>query len=98
MCNGGKCGGGCVVSCVSKTLVIIGGVNWGLVGVGMLMGSNLNVVNMLLGSWPTVEAIVYVLVGVAAVIKIFGCKCAKCKEACATCAAGASDSKMEGKM
>jgi uncharacterized membrane protein YuzA (DUF378 family) len=87
MCNG-KCGGGCVVSCVSKTLVIIGGVNWGLVGVGMLLNTPLNVVNMLLGSWPTVEAVVYVLVGVAAVMKIFGCKCAKCKEACATCATG----------
>ncbi|MFA5932029.1 MAG: DUF378 domain-containing protein [Candidatus Paceibacterota bacterium] len=98
MCNGGKCGGGCAVHKTSKVLLWIGGLNWGLVGVGMLIGSNLNVVNMLLGSWPKVEAIVYVLVGIAAVLKIFGCKCKKCMEACAACAAGASDSKMEGKM
>lgn len=52
-------------------LLVIGGLNWGLVGLGMLLGSDLNVVNMLLGSWPTFEAIVYILVGLAAVIKVF---------------------------
>ena len=50
---------------------MIGGLNWGLVGIGMLMGSNWNVVNLLLGSWPTVEALVYVLVGLAALVLIF---------------------------
>ncbi len=89
MCNG-KCGGGCVCRKICGVLVIIGGLNWGLVGLAMLVssGSNWNVVNLLLGSWPTVEAIVYVLVGIAAVMKIFGCKCKKCMEACATCSAG----------
>lgn len=47
-------------------LLMIGGLNWGLYGLGMLIDSNLNVVNLLLGSWPTVEAIVYLLVGLAA--------------------------------
>ncbi|MCX6752979.1 MAG: DUF378 domain-containing protein [Candidatus Nomurabacteria bacterium] len=70
---------------IAKTLVIVGGVNWGLVGVGMFMGSNLNLVNMIFGSMPKLEAIVYVLVGAAAVMSIFGCKCKKCGEACATC-------------
>lgn len=93
MCNG-KCGG-CVVHKTCKILLYIGGLNWGLVGVGMLMGSDLNVIHLLLVSLPTVEGIVYVLVGVAAVLKIFGCKCKKCMEACATCA---TDGKMEGKM
>jgi uncharacterized membrane protein YuzA (DUF378 family) len=51
----------------SATLLIIGGLNWGLVGLGMLIGRNLNLVNLLLGAWPTVEAIVYLLVGLAAV-------------------------------
>jgi uncharacterized membrane protein YuzA (DUF378 family) len=87
MCNG-KCGG-CVVHKICGFLVIIGGLNWGLVGLAMLVssGSNWNVVNLLLGSWPTVEAVVYVLVGIAAVVKIFGCKCKKCMEACAACSA-----------
>ena len=56
---------------IARILVIVGGVNWGLVGLGMLMGSNWNVVNMLVGTWPTVEAIVYVLVGLSAIYTIW---------------------------
>jgi uncharacterized membrane protein YuzA (DUF378 family) len=93
MCNGKW--GGCVVHKTGKVLLFIGGLNWGLVGVGMLMGSNWNVVNLLLGAWPTVEAVVYVLVGVAAVMKIFGCHCKKCVEMHATCCAtGSTENKM----
>ncbi len=52
----------------SMTLLLIGGLNWGLTGLGMLIGpTNLNVVNLLLSKWPTVEAIVYLLVGLMAV-------------------------------
>ncbi len=43
-------------------LVVIGGVNWGTVGL-----LNLNIVNMLLGSMPAIEQIVYILVGVSTV-------------------------------
>ncbi|OGI92156.1 hypothetical protein A2933_00110, partial [Candidatus Nomurabacteria bacterium RIFCSPLOWO2_01_FULL_46_18] len=71
-------GHGCNTSKVIRVLLIIGGVNWGLVGLGMFLGSDLNVVNMILGSMPTVEAIVYILVGIAAVMKIFGCGCKSC--------------------
>lgn len=79
MCGHDKCGHGrCGVMMVAKWLLVIGGLNWGLVGVGMLMGSDWNVVGMLLGSWPIVEAIVYVLVGVSAVMKVCGCKCKTC--------------------
>jgi uncharacterized membrane protein YuzA (DUF378 family) len=73
---------------IAKVLLTIGGLNWGLVGVGMLMDTDLNIVNMLLGSMSTVEAVVYVLVGLAAVMYMIGCKCSKCKEACSTCAVG----------
>ena len=62
-------------------LLFIGGINWGLVGIGMLMNSNWNVVHMILSFSATVEAIVYILVGLAAVMMIFGCKCSKCKAA-----------------
>lgn len=52
----------------ARVLVVIGGVNWGLIGLGMLLGGkDWNVVNMILGSVPMLEAIVYVLVGLAAV-------------------------------
>lgn|SRR3989344_669818 len=89
--------GGCMPSKSCQVLLIVGGLNWGLVGLGMLMSRDLNVVHMVLGSWATVEAIVYVLVGVAAVMKLIGCNCGKCMAACANCAtcqAGSSDSKM----
>lgn len=45
----------------------------------MLVGMNLNVVNLILGNWSVIEAIVYILVGVSAVIALFGCKCKNCK-------------------
>jgi uncharacterized membrane protein YuzA (DUF378 family) len=53
------------VETVANLLLVVGALNWGLVGLGGFMGSNLNVVNMVLGSWPQVEWLVYVLVGLA---------------------------------
>lgn len=52
-------------------LTVVGGLNWGLVAVGTWMGSNWNVVNLLLGSWPTVENLVYLLVGLSALSLLF---------------------------
>lgn len=43
-------------------LLWVGGLNWGLVGL-----LNLNVVEMILGSWPILVKLVYILVGVSAV-------------------------------
>jgi uncharacterized membrane protein YuzA (DUF378 family) len=43
-------------------LVVVGGLNWGLVGL-----MDLNLVNMLLGDVPVLEQVVYVLVGLSAV-------------------------------
>lgn len=94
----GCCKGGCVCKMVAKVLLIVGGLNWGLVGIGMFFSSNFNLVNLIFGFSPTIEAIVYVLVGVAAVMKIFGCRCAKCKEAranCASCHVDSSSAKVE---
>lgn len=54
------------VEMIGVVLVMVGALNWGLVGLGTLLGgTGWNVVNMLLGSWPTVEAVVYVLVGLS---------------------------------
>lgn len=41
-------------------LVVVGALNWGLVGL-----FDLNLVTWLLGSWPMVEKVVYVLVGLS---------------------------------
>ncbi|MES2315557.1 MAG: DUF378 domain-containing protein [Patescibacteria group bacterium] len=72
---------------IAKWLLIIGGINWGLVGLGWLLGGkDWNVVHMIFGSMQTVEALVYLLVGVSAILKIFHCKCGACKNCnCATC-------------
>ena len=86
-----KCKGGCTMSKIGGILVIIGGLNWGLYGIGMLIGTNLNVVNLILGSMPTLEAIVYVLVGIATVMVLVGCKCSKCKSCMAGGAAMGGD-------
>jgi uncharacterized protein len=46
---------------VAFVLVIIGGLNWGLVGL-----FNFNLVNVLFGSLEIIERAVYILVGIAA--------------------------------
>lgn len=56
---------------IAFILVIIGGLNLGLVGVGSYMGGNWNVVNLLLGSWVWLENLVYALVGLSALALIF---------------------------
>lgn len=97
MCDS-KCGGigrKCTPAVVGKYLLVAGGLNWGLVGVAMLTGGNVtdwNIVHMLTGSIPALEAVVYVLVGLSAVMKLVGCKCKKCMDAgcssCESCAGG----------
>ena len=67
--------------CISFILLVIGGLNWGLVGLGMWFGGNWNVVQLILGSIPWLEALIYVLVGISALVLIFthkkDCKCCK---------------------
>ncbi|MBU0668450.1 DUF378 domain-containing protein [Patescibacteria group bacterium] len=72
----------CWIVCI---LVFVGALNWGLTGLGMLMGSNLNVVNLLLGAWPTIEEIVYLLVGIAGLVfgyTVLVSKCCCCMGKC----------------
>lgn len=70
---------------ITFILTIIGGLNWGLIALGNWMGSNWNVVNLLVGAWPTVENIVYLLVGLSALVLLVGHK--KDCRACGTSAA-----------
>lgn len=72
---------GCGLTKVACVLVTIGALNWLLVGLGYFFGGNWNVVKLLLGSWPAVENVVYVLVGISGVLKLVGCKCSTCKVA-----------------
>jgi len=77
------------LSTVVFVLVIVGALNWGLVGLGWLFGgADWNVVHMLLGSWMKVEAVVYVLVGLAGVYKL--AMCSKCCTSGSCCGSDAS--------
>ncbi|MBX4211637.1 MAG: DUF378 domain-containing protein [Candidatus Yanofskybacteria bacterium] len=47
---------------VAYALVMVGAINWGLIGI-----LDYNLVNELLGDWPSLVRIIYALVGVSAV-------------------------------
>jgi len=64
---------------VAWILAMVGALNWGLIGLGGFMGGNWNLVNLILGSWPMLEWLVYVLVGASAVYEVMGHK-KSCKE------------------
>jgi uncharacterized membrane protein YuzA (DUF378 family) len=52
--------------CIAMILVLIGGINWGLVGL-----LNLDLVALLLGSMPIIQKLVYIIIGLSAVFVIF---------------------------
>jgi len=64
---------------VAFILLIVGGLNWGLEAIGF------NVVNLILGSWPIVEKLVYILVGLAAIYEVV-----THKQNCKNCATGSA--------
>ncbi len=64
-------------------LVVVGALNWGLVALGNYMGNNWNVVNLLLGKLSGVENLVYLLVGLSAIVLLVGHK-----DDCRTCGSG----------
>ncbi|MCX6787723.1 MAG: DUF378 domain-containing protein [Candidatus Kaiserbacteria bacterium] len=60
-----------VLHSIAFVLVIVGGLNWGLIALGSYLGGSWNIVNLILGSWPAVEILVYLLVGVSAILLVF---------------------------
>ena len=64
-------------------LVLVGALNWGLIG---FFGFNL--VNALLGSMPTAEKVAYDLVGLAAVAMLFKGRCKMCGRGSCDCGEG----------
>jgi uncharacterized protein len=68
---------------VSFLLVVVGALNWGLVGL-----LDLNLVSMLLGSSVTLERLVYILVGLSAVYLLV-----THKDTCLVCGAMSKNSK-----
>ena len=60
-----------ILNNIARLLVVVGALNWGLVAIGNFFTTNLNIVNLLLGRLPTLENIVYLLVGFSAIVVIF---------------------------
>lgn len=63
--SGSKC---CPICNIVGLLVIIGALTWGAVGV-----TGVNYLEKLLGNYPTALKVVYVLVGLAGVVKLITC-------------------------
>ena len=57
------------IDVLAAVLLVVGGLNWGLVGI-----MDFNLVTYLFSSMPTIENLVYSLVGLAAVYQIIGLK------------------------
>ena len=55
-----------VLDMIAMILVLIGGLNWGLVG-----AFNFNVVDAIFGSGSVISMIVYILVGISAIYGAF---------------------------
>lgn len=68
-----------MLHCVAFTLLVVGGLNWGLIGL-----FNFNLVTSVLGFAPGLEKIVYILVGVSAVYlaATHMASCRDCKGCC----------------
>ena len=58
----------CIVCKIMGLLVIIGALNWGLVG-----AANFNLVDQLLGAGSAASRVIYVLVGIAGLMKFVSC-------------------------
>ena len=65
----------CGIHKFAWVLVVIGAINWGLVGL-----FEFNLVNTILGQWEIVERIVYVLVGLSAISLLAMGSCKACKK------------------
>ena len=59
-------------------LLVVGGLNWGLVGI-----ADYNLVESLLGAWPALVSVIYILVGLAAIVEIV-----THKKSCRACEGG----------
>ncbi len=55
---------------IAGALVIIGALNWLLIGLFQY-----NLVMSIFGTWPMVERLIYILVGLSGVAMLFACKC-----------------------
>ena len=73
--TGSSCGK-CPVCKLSGLLVVLGALNWGLVG-----AFDMDLVQQLLGSQPTAAKVAYILIGISGILVILQCfKCCPCQK------------------
>jgi uncharacterized membrane protein YuzA (DUF378 family) len=60
-----------ILHVIAFILATVGGLNWGLIGLGGFMGKDLDVVGMVLGGMPQTEWVVFILVGLSAIYLVF---------------------------
>ena len=65
---------------VTYILIIVGALNWGILGLTALFGNPFNLVDAIFGSAPVLEDVIYVLVGLSAIFDL----CVH-KKMCACC-------------
>ena len=52
-------------------LVIIGALNWGIMGLTYYFGNSWNLVYAIFGQWSWLENLIYLLVGISALVVLF---------------------------
>jgi len=84
--------------CGSKTalwLAGIGAINWGIYGVAGLMGKSFDLVTWITFGQTWLANIIFVVVGIAGIVALWGCKCSMCKvttePSCDSCEDGRCD-------
>lgn len=67
-----------ILEIITSILLIIGGLNWGLIGL-----FEFNLVDTIFGHATAIDRIIYILVGLSAVYRIFLCtSCCKSEDSC----------------
>jgi uncharacterized membrane protein YuzA (DUF378 family) len=56
---------------VTFILTCLGAIQWGLIGIGGFMGKNINIVSMLSRGNGIIEYIIYLIIGISAVVHIW---------------------------
>ncbi len=56
---------------LAKIFLIIGGINWGLIGIGLFLKRDFNFLALLSSFYPDLPAILYCVIGAFAIFLIF---------------------------
>ena len=61
-----------IIPTLSMVIIILGALNWGLIGLGELMGGqNWNVIAQIFDQWPEVLYFSYLIIGIAGIWVLF---------------------------